>query len=219
MKATIKTHPIIETEIFYCESVSYASDYELGRFIPQYDEKVLSGYLTKKAKIHESEKLSRTYIVRDKEDAVLAGWFSLAAATLPYQENDVEFQIPAINLSNFAVDKKYKQLHGKDFQPATIGEFIFNDFIIPISTVVSKLCGAKEIYIFSLKEDSLIEHHKSTFGFIEENDMESMILLPQPHYYNNNSVLFLHRPLAEELSVIPGKINLHDEQVTMEVIV
>ena len=54
MKATIKTHPIIETEIFYCESVSYASDYELGRFIPQYDEKVLSGYLTKKAKIHEA---------------------------------------------------------------------------------------------------------------------------------------------------------------------
>lgn len=53
----------------------------------------------------------------------------------------------------------------------------------------------------------------------KENDMESMILLPQPHYYNNNSVLFLHRPLAEELSVIPGKINLHDEQVTMEVIV
>lgn len=50
MKATIKTHPIIETEIFYCESVSYASDYELGRFIPQYDEKVLSGYLTKKLK-------------------------------------------------------------------------------------------------------------------------------------------------------------------------
>lgn len=49
MKATIKTHPIIETEIFYCESVSYASDYELGRFIPQYDEKVLSGYLTKKS--------------------------------------------------------------------------------------------------------------------------------------------------------------------------
>ena len=66
-------HPIIETELFYCESVLYASSYELKTFAPLYGVDSLAKYLKSKAREHEEKLIERTYTVRDSKTGAIAG--------------------------------------------------------------------------------------------------------------------------------------------------
>lgn len=68
---------------------------------------------------------------------------------------------PAIELSNFAVNKAYKDNHP---DITKLGTYIFINFILPLSRCLAKYVGLKVLFIYALPEEKLISHYK-TMGF------------------------------------------------------
>ena len=69
--------------------------------------------------------------------------------------------IPAIELSNFAVNETYRQSHP---DMTKIGRAILYDFVIPISKYIQTLTAVQTLYIYAIPEQSLINHY-SSLGF------------------------------------------------------
>lgn len=197
----MNTHSIIKTEFFYCESVSHASSYELKSFVPQYEEKKLAKYLKAKAKEHEEELIERTYIVRDNKTGALAAWFSMQSSTLPYQEVNADFHIPAIELTNFAVDARYHKNHAEEFTDVKIGEYVFFNFIIPISHCISKLCGCRDIFIFALNKERLLKYYQNTLGFKCIESAADFIEMPVAGY--SDDLVFMYQTLQNKGCELP----------------
>ena len=69
--------------------------------------------------------------------------------------------IPAIELSNFAVNENYRRTH--PLAPK-FGFHIFNVFIFPLVRELAKYVGVNALYIYALPNERLIGHYK-TMGF------------------------------------------------------
>ena len=94
---------------FYIENLSQETNsYELKMFRVQHEETQLTTYLKKLAKKHSDEKLNKIYLIRFSKTGQVAAWFGLKAATLPYNDKNDAFLIPAIELTHFAVDERFK---------------------------------------------------------------------------------------------------------------
>ncbi len=93
----------LEAGDYYLEHLSdKINSYELKMFRVQHEETQLTRYLVNMAKKHERMMLNKTYLVRDKNNRNLVAWFSLKNATLPYNDKESSFLIPAIELTHFA---------------------------------------------------------------------------------------------------------------------
>lgn len=94
---------------FYIEPLTQdLNSYELKMFRVQHDEEQLSVYLRKFAKKHDVSHINKVYLVRSSKTGQLAAWFGLKAATLPYNDISDSFLIPAVELTHFAVDGRFK---------------------------------------------------------------------------------------------------------------
>ena len=122
----------------------------------------LEGYIKYQAKEDEQNNNSRTYLVKDVITGELVGYFSLRTGLITIQVSGDSFDsFPAIELANFAINKKYKEAH-----PDTIrlGANIFENFILPISRCMAKYVGVNSLYIYALPEEKLIQHYQK-MGF------------------------------------------------------
>lgn len=70
--------------------------------------------------------------------------------------------IPAIELSNFAVNEAYRTNHP---EVKGIGAYTFKYFILPIARCLAKYIGISSLYIYALPEEKLINHYKK-LGFV-----------------------------------------------------
>ena len=136
--------------------------------------KGLELYLKENAANEESIKSNRTYLVKDKISDEIAGYFSLRTGLFTLDistpEEDAMYSVPAVELSNFAVNSAYKDKHP---ELNRIGYIIFTNFILPIVKSVGEIVGVQALYIYALPEDSLIQYY-SSLGFLrltpEEED-------------------------------------------------
>lgn len=155
----------IETKNFYYEHLKDSSDNEnlIKKFCIDKDTgKGLEYYLKSSAEKEENENSSRTYLVKDKQTRELVGYFSLRNGLFTINiDDDSFFSVPAIELSNFAVNSAYRKNH-----PDTkkIGKTIFNEFVMPLVHYLMDFSGVQALYIYALPEDDLISHYE-TFGF------------------------------------------------------
>ena len=162
----------MKNNLFSLEKLTYeTSSYELKMFRVQHDETQLSRYLRKYSKIHSKENLNKIYLVRNKSTGQLAAWFGLKSATLPYNDRDNTFLIPAVELTHFAVDERY-HIKDSDLINFKTGEYIFRKFILPIVTRVSKEIGCKNLYIFAINTPKLIQYYTKRLGFKEMKNIE-----------------------------------------------
>lgn len=124
--------------------------------------KGLENYLKYSAIDEESHNSNRTYLVKDKYTKELAGYFSLRNGLFTIELNtDNFYSIPAIELSNFAVNSNYRKKHA---ETKYLGKTIFYDFVIPLIKYMSNFSGIQALYIYALPENDLIKHYE-TFGF------------------------------------------------------
>ena len=87
---------------FYIKELSEdLNSYELNSFRIQHDEIQIVKYLVKFAKKHQKQLLNKTFLVRETGSDNLVAFYSLKAATLPYNEKESSFLIPAIELTHF----------------------------------------------------------------------------------------------------------------------
>ena len=139
------------------ENAFLISDFEAGN-----NAGGLEIYLKQHSLEDEKQNESRTYLIKDKLSGELSGYFSLRTGLITIQAKNERFNtIPAIELSNFAMNKKYRDSH-PDVQK--LGSYIFDNFIIPLVRILAKFVGIKALYIYALPEERLIEHYK-TMGF------------------------------------------------------
>jgi len=119
-------------------------------------------YLKEQSIADETNKMSRTYLVKDKVTGELVGYFSLKTGLITLQVFKDTFEsIPAIELANFAVNNAYRKNHPGIKR---IGYFIFLSFIRPLAESIGKFIGVNALYIYALPQEKLIEHYK-TMGF------------------------------------------------------
>jgi hypothetical protein len=181
---------------FYVEQLSQnINSYELKMFRVQHGEVQLAAYLKKFAKKHDAEKLNKIYLVRSSKTGQLAAWFGLKAATLPYNDIGDSFLIPAVELTHFAVDERYK-FNQPTVEEMRMGEFIFNMFILPIVKEISEKIGCKSLFAFAIDTPKLISYYKDTLGFMEitDTDEKQFFEYAVPDY--DGGCRFLYFPLA-----------------------
>ncbi len=119
-------------------------------------------YLKEAAEYDEKRNVARTYLVKDTVSRELVGYFSLRTGLITIQVKDESFDsYPAIELSNFAVNVKYKKNHP---EVEGLGKYIFRSFVVPIVKKISKYVGVNSLYIYALPNDKLIEYYQK-LGF------------------------------------------------------
>jgi len=153
--------------------------------------KGLERYLKSMAELEEYNRSNRTYLVRDKETAEIAAYFSLHTGSFTLKEenqsNDAvnTYTVPSVELSNFAVNSAYREKHP---EAKRLGEQVFYRFIIPTVNYGAELFGIQALHIFALPEDELLEHY-STFGFSRlPREMEEYIHTHIKPDYDQNCI-------------------------------
>lgn len=163
---------------FYCE---HLFDNPMNEFLIQsFTVKNKSGeglanFLKKHAAHSEEANENKTYLVKDKTTNEVAGYFALRNGLFTLHHpvyKDKMFTVPAIELSNFAVNESYRQNHPNTLE---IGRKILYDFIIPIFKYIQSLTAVQALYIYALPEDRLLGHY-GALGFSRlEKDEEKFV--------------------------------------------
>lgn len=168
----------LESGNYYLEHLSDdVNSYELKMFRVQYEETQLIRYLVKIAKKHEKTMLNKTYLVRDKNNGNLVAWFALKNVTLPYNDKKSSFLIPAVELTHFTVDERYKLTADYNKSSVKTGEFIFWNLILPVVRDISEKAACKDLFIFSINSPKLINYYKNRLGFQEIENMDDKFFL------------------------------------------
>ena len=149
-------------------------------------------YLKNYADNDERAKESRTYLVIDAVSRELACYFSLRTCLVPIALSDGLFStIPAIELSNFAVNERYK---AKERAVRKVGAYVLAAFIRPISQYVSEFVGAKWLCIYALPDDKLIEYYgKLGFSRLPAEQESFVYSHVKPKY--DDGCIFMYQPL------------------------
>ena len=151
--------------MFYCQQLLETEDLEdvLDTFqVKEESGQGLAVYLKEHAINDEITGEARTYLVRDKENHELVGYFSVKAGMVSINERISWFKptfdsVPGVELSNFAVNSSYREAH-EEYEG--LGKIIFSYFILPIVKEVSQRIGVYLLYIFALPYKRLIENYK-----------------------------------------------------------
>lgn len=181
---------------FYTELLTEnVNSYELKTFRIQHDETQLLKYLSKYAKKHNKDSMNRTYLVRDIESKNIVCFFSLKSATLPYNDKEEVFLIPATELTHFAVDERYKNAYNKE-DDIRIGEFIFWNHIYPLVMEAKERIAIKNLYIFSINNPKLLSYYKNRLGFKEIKNIDDKIFFDFAQQPYEADCKFLYFPIG-----------------------
>ena len=184
----------LKNESFYCEHFleSKANTLLVQRFsVKNPSGKNLALFLKELAAQNEIDNENRTYLVKDRTTGEVAGYFALRNGLFTIQPGDDMLTIPAIELSNFAVNETYRQNHP---DVSKIGRTIFYDFVLPLARYIQTLTAVKAIYIYALPENRLIEHYCSLgFTSLSEEDLQFIYDRVKPAY--DDGCVFMYQIL------------------------
>lgn len=168
-------------------SVEHLFDKEINGFLIEKFEtsskaKGLEKYLRHCAISDEVENLSRTYLIKDRVTEELAGYFSLRTGLITKPLLGWAFDsVPAIELSNFAMDYNYKTKHTGEMQH--LGAYVFKRFVVPMVKAVAGLVGVNSLYLYALPNERLMEHYENMgFSYLPPDEEEFVLDHVKPMY-------------------------------------
>lgn len=152
--------------------------------VDKYSGKGLERYLKQNAVEEEINKSNRTYLVKDKVTDEIAGYFSLRTGLFTLDistpDEDAMYSVSAAELSNFAVNSAYKDMHP---EANRIGHIVFTNFILPVVKSVGETVGVQALYIYALPEDNLIAYYEALgFSRLSPEEEEFVHKHVKPHY-------------------------------------
>lgn len=181
---------------FYIKELSEdLNSYELKSFRIQHDETQIVKYLVKFAKKHQKQLLNKTFLVRETGSDNLVAFYSLKAATLPYNEKESSFLIPAIELTHFAVDERYKTVVVSS-SSLRIGEFIFWNHIVPGIKKAQEYLALQDLFVFSINTPKLIDYYTNRLGFKEIENLDDKLFFEYAVPDYDDACKFLYFPLS-----------------------
>ena len=137
-------------------------------------KEMLDNYLQKQASQDVKRKLSVCFVLNDKENNLLKGYYTLASNSIPRELVPPQFKrkfpksytsIPATLLGRLAVDKRY--------QKQGIGKLLLID-ALRRSYEISKSIGSFAVIVDPLDRDA--ERFYEIYGFIKLPDSGKMFL-------------------------------------------
>ena len=208
----------LQSELFYCNHIGVSENDERDIMNFTVRDKKGAGlldYIQHFAFLDEDNGTMRTYVVRDNRSSELAGFFSLKAGLISYNEHEVTVldestgeavidentgerktrrvfdTLPGVELADFAVNQTYINNH-PDLKG--VGLVIYNRFILPIIRQAAESIGIKILYIFALPYDDLIARYEK-YGFSRlEKELEAELHKRlKPEY--DESCTFMYRML------------------------
>lgn len=167
--------PVISYGVFDCEHLGFDARTveQIEKIKVKHSDAInLEVFLKKYAASEEVHHTNRTYLVKDKSTGEIACYFSLRNGLFTLNMGLENFAtIPAIELSNFAVNELYKQKYPNTRK---IGIMVFNEFILPLIHQAQEISGIQALYIYALPNDKLMEHYTS-LGFTRLDAEEAFI--------------------------------------------
>lgn len=145
---------------------------EVSDFECDVEDEALVEYIKGDAFRENKEYISRTYLIKNSKNEII-GYYSLKTSAISFNINGINKVTPLIELSEFAVDKKYQR---KGFGTAIMINYIYKK-LIDISDVI----GCSGIITFA-KDNKAISFYKK-LGFDEINIGEDKIIM-----YDNFSI-------------------------------
>ena len=116
---------------------------------------------------HELAGENRTYLVLDAITEELACYFTLRSGLIPVPENTREGYLSTLSgmeLAYFAVNENYRRSKTKTTN-TRIGFYVFDKFILPIAKHVSRIIGARILFVYALPHPKLMSYYANTLGF------------------------------------------------------
>ena len=152
----------------------------------------LEAYLKNASADDERNGYARTYLVKDKASEELACYFSLRTGLITLQVTDADFAtIPAVELSNFAVNDTYRKQHK---EARAIGRYSFEHFILPIARFFAQYIGMNSLYIYALPDERLLEHYaKLGFSRLPADQEKFVQVHVKPKY--DEGCIFMYQTL------------------------
>jgi hypothetical protein len=149
-------------------------------------------FLKEVAEREESEKQTRTYLIKDRITGELVCYFSMRTGLVTLQvDGDAFDSLSAIELSNFAMNQVYKANHPN---AKRLGSYFFKRFILPLAQFVSEYIGVSTLYIYALPEDKLMNHYKKLgFSRLPEEQEKFVQNHVKPKY--DEGCIFMYQPL------------------------
>lgn len=127
----------------------------------------LTAYLQRLAFPEELAGVMRTYLVRDRDNDELAGYFSLKAGLVTQDEVQLgggraELDtVPGVELANFAVNGAYREAHP---QSAGCGQTIYHELVMEVARRAAGVVGIALVYLFALPDERVIGAYRR-YGF------------------------------------------------------
>jgi hypothetical protein len=149
-------------------------------------------FLKEVAEREESEKQTRTYLIKDRITGELVCYFSMRTGLVTLQvDGDAFDSLSAVELSNFAMNQVYKSNHPN---AKRLGSYFFKRFILPLAQFVSEYVGVSTLYIYALPEDKLMNHYKKLgFSRLPEEQEKFVQNHVKPKY--DEGCIFMYQPL------------------------
>ena len=149
-------------------------------------------FLKEVAEREESEKQTRTYLIKDRITGELVCYFSMRTGLVTLQvDGDAFDSLSAVELSNFAMNQVYKANHPN---AKRLGSYFFKRFILPLAQFVSEYIGVSTFYIYALPEDKLMNHYKKLgFSRLPEEQEKFVQNHVKPKY--DEGCIFMYQPL------------------------
>lgn len=149
-------------------------------------------FLKEVAEREESEKQTRTYLIKDRITGELVCYFSMRTGLVTLQvDGDAFDSLSAVELSNFAMNQIYKANHPN---AKRLGSYFFKRFILPLAQFVSEYIGVSTLYIYALPEDKLMNHYKKLgFSRLPEEQEKFVQNHVKPKY--DEGCIFMYQPL------------------------
>lgn len=187
-------------EFFYCEHLTDSEEHK--RLIDSFKTIRAEGagleYYLKCAAIEdELSDVARTYLVRDVDSGELVAYFTLKAGSITVNEKRrflaTNFDsIPGIELTNFAVNGSYKEVHR---EMSGIGHIVLYYFVKPMLQEVAGMIGANIFYIFALPYKALLKHYmKMNFVRLDKKTEKKLHRRMKPRY--DERCIFMYQLIA-----------------------
>lgn len=193
---TLSSSLIVDTDDFVVEHLTGSDENRnlLRTFAAGKNADGLEIYLKSSALEDEGAGESRTYLVKDSVSRELASYFSLRTCLVPFAVGKETFvTIPAIELSNFAVNEKYRL---KQRKVRKIGVYTFLAFVLPIVKHVVGVVGAKWLCIYSLPKAKLVKYYES-LGFRSLTSDEEAFVYSHVKPEYDSGCLFMYQSLLK----------------------
>ncbi|SCM83744.1 hypothetical protein KL86SPO_70602 [uncultured Sporomusa sp.] len=124
----------------------------------------MDNFLKRWALMYDSIGEGKTWILHDKDNKSIAGFFTLKCSSIPIYDEEMGEEpknLPAIEISRFAIEKKYQDKH--------IGTTVFTAIIYLINKLKEEFVGVRLITLFAIPNPKVIHLYKN-FEFVDDSE-------------------------------------------------